>query len=263
MKKELIFNLWDSHKNYLGKQSTELKNINFSELVGNLFCPGNYFYYVIDSPTLTYDFVSDSVEDIIGISPHELSIDKIIEYLHPDDLNWLIRCEDVVAYFLKNQIQPEDVVNYKICYCIRLKVKDGSYRLFLMQTMTLKTTEDGALLKVFGCITDINHITSVNNKKLSLIGLNGKASYLELDVLNDQPFEDFKPFMSFEKEFPYTKRELEVIKLIGEGFSSSNIAEILTISEKTVLTHRKNILTKSEFKNTTELVANCIRKGYI
>jgi DNA-binding CsgD family transcriptional regulator len=263
MKKELIFNLWNSHKNYLGNQSSELQNINYPELVGNLFCPGHYFYYVIDSPTLTYDFVSDSIVDILGISPLELSVDNIIELLHPDDLNWLLRCEDVVAYFLKNQIRPEDIVNYKICYCIRLKVKDGSYHLFSIQTITLKTTENGALLKVFGCITDINHITSINNKRLSLIGLNGKPSYLELDVLNDQPFKDFKPFMSFKKELPYTKRELEVIKLIGEGFSTSNISEILHISEKTVLTHRKNILKKTKFKNTTEVVANCIRKGYI
>jgi DNA-binding NarL/FixJ family response regulator len=59
------------------------------------------------------------------------------------------------------------------------------------------------------------------------------------------------------------KRELEIIKLIGEGFNTSKISKELNISEKTVLTHRKNILKKSEFKNTTGLVANCIRKGYI
>jgi len=263
MKKELIFNLWDSHENYLGKQSIRLQNIDFSKLMANLFCPGDYFYYIIDSPTLTYDFVSNSIETILGISSKELTIERIIGFLHPEDVNWLIRCEDVVAYFLKNQIQPEDIVNYKICYCIRLKVKDGSYRLFLIQTLTLKTTEKGALLKVFGCITDINHITSINNKRLSLIGLNGNPSYLELDVLNENPFEDFKPFVSFSRDCPFTKRELEIIRLIGEGFSTTIISNKLNISEKTVLTHRKNILKKTEFKNTTELVANCIRKGYI
>jgi hypothetical protein len=37
MKKELIFNLWNSHQNYLGNQSSELQNINYPELIANLF----------------------------------------------------------------------------------------------------------------------------------------------------------------------------------------------------------------------------------
>lgn len=48
-----------------------------------------------------------------------------------------------------------------------------------------------------------------------------------------------------------TERELEILRLIAKEFSSRQIAEILFISERTVETHRKNILRKT---GTTNLV---------
>lgn len=263
MKKELIFDLYNSHGDYLAQESITNFSVDVKVLLSNLFSPGPNFYYIIDSPTLTAKLLSEGIEDILSITKQEFSVEKLVELIHPDDLNWFLRCEDIVAYFLKNCITPEKIVNYKISYCLRLKAKCSNYKVFLLQTLTLKTTEDGALLKVFGCISDINHITQVNTKKLSLIGLNGEPSYLELDVEDNKLFKNFKPFMTFLDDIPFTPRELEIIKLMGEGFSTQEIADYLDISFLTVNTHRKNILKKTSSKNTTELVANCIKKGYI
>ncbi len=260
---EVVVDIWKSHSNYLAKKSVELKAVNVVDYMANLFCPGPYYYYILDSPTLTLDLVSESTRDLLGIEPKDLTLDRFIDLIHPDDLDFFMRCEDVVAYFLKNCVSPEKMVNYKINYSLRERVANGNYRLFLMQTITLKTTEDGALLKVFGTHTDINHITSVNNRKLSLIGLNGEPSFLEIDVFEDQVFENFVPY-DFEAYSPsFTKRELEVIRLLARGLSTDEVSKELNISIQTVFTHRKNILRKSKAKNTSELVAECIRKGYI
>lgn len=62
---------------------------------------------------------------------------------------------------------------------------------------------------------------------------------------------------------PLTNRELEILKLLGEGHTAQKIADSLSISKETVRTHRKKMLTKAEVKNTTALVAYCIRKGYV
>lgn len=263
MKKDLIFDLYNSHGDYLAQESVSNFSIDIKALLSNLFSPGPNFYYIIDSPTLTAKLLSEGIEDILGFTKQEFSVEKIIELIHPDDFNWFLRCEDVVAYFLKNCVAPEHIVNYKISYCLRLKSKNNEYKLYLLQTLTLKTTEDGALLKVFGCVSDINHITKVNTKKLSLIGLNGEPSYLELEVEHNELFENFKPFMSFLDDTPFTTRELEIIKLLGEGLTMNQISQQLHIAYDTVNTHRKNILNKSDSKNITELVASCIRKGYV
>ncbi len=51
-----------------------------------------------------------------------------------------------------------------------------------------------------------------------------------------------------------TRREKEVLGLIAEGLTNNAIAEKLFISTTTVDTHRKNLLTKFEVKNTATLI---------
>ncbi len=67
-------------------------------------------------------------------------------------------------------------------------------------------------------------------------------------------------FLSFnidphsQKTSPLSDREEQVAKLIGDGVSSSEIADILSISIKTVSKHRSNIFRKLSIKNTAQLV---------
>ncbi|KGN32928.1 LuxR family transcriptional regulator [Knoellia sinensis KCTC 19936] len=60
-----------------------------------------------------------------------------------------------------------------------------------------------------------------------------------------------------------TPRENEVIKLIAEGHPSSEIAEALTISLKTVERHRSNILAKLGMRDRTQLTRYAIRAGLV
>ena len=51
-----------------------------------------------------------------------------------------------------------------------------------------------------------------------------------------------------------TAREEEVCKLLAYGYTNAEIAQKLVISERTVETHRANILTKLSLKKRSELV---------
>ena len=62
---------------------------------------------------------------------------------------------------------------------------------------------------------------------------------------------------------PLTTREREVVKLIAEGRSSKEIADLLCISVRTVDNHRANIMEKLNVKKATDLVKYAIQKGYI
>jgi len=53
---------------------------------------------------------------------------------------------------------------------------------------------------------------------------------------------------------PLTRREKEVLRLISEGFTNTQIAEKLFISPLTVDSHRKNLLTKLNVSNTAALI---------
>jgi len=60
-----------------------------------------------------------------------------------------------------------------------------------------------------------------------------------------------------------TARELEVLKLIAEGLTNSEIADKLFTSKRTIETHRQNIIGKTGAKNTAALIKLAIRQGLI
>jgi DNA-binding NarL/FixJ family response regulator len=62
---------------------------------------------------------------------------------------------------------------------------------------------------------------------------------------------------------PLTPREQEVIKLIAEAHTNAQIAEILHLSEKTVESHRANLLRKLGMRDRVELVRYAIRRGLV
>jgi DNA-binding NarL/FixJ family response regulator len=62
---------------------------------------------------------------------------------------------------------------------------------------------------------------------------------------------------------PLTPRESEVVKLIAEGNTTRDIAELLVISEKTVERHRANILEKLGMRDRVDLTRYAIRRGLV
>ena len=60
-----------------------------------------------------------------------------------------------------------------------------------------------------------------------------------------------------------TPREEEIVKLIAEGHSSKDIADLLFISIKTVERHRANILSKLGMRDRLELTRYAIRAGLV
>ena len=71
---------------------------------------------------------------------------------------------------------------------------------------------------------------------------------------NHQP--SFKPD-------PLTPREKEVLKLIAEGKTGKEIADLLSISVRTAEHHRANLMAKLHLKKTADLIKYAIQKGYV
>ncbi len=62
-------------------------------------------------------------------------------------------------------------------------------------------------------------------------------------------------------EEPLSPREQEVLKLIAEAYNNKQIAETLHLAEKTVESHRANLLRKLGMRDRVELVRYAIRRG--
>ena len=120
---------------------------------------------------------------------------------------------------------------------------------------TLKAGADGYLLKEANCAELMLAIRNVlkGNHYLSP-EISGKLieGYLE-GRKSDQPQSLFETL---------SKREREVLKLIGEGHKNQEIADMLFISVNTVEKHRSNIMEKLNVHSTAGLIAVAIEKGH-
>lgn len=90
----------------------------------------------------------------------------------------------------------------------------------------------------------------------ALLTVNENRLYMNLEW-NDQTLSQMG------KTPVLTSREKEVLSLIAEGFTNSQIAEKLFVSPYTVDSHRKNLLTKFEVGNTAGLIKLAAKHGLI
>lgn len=108
---------------------------------------------------------------------------------------------------------------------------------------------------------------------------NGASGYVLKNATQDELMEAIttvasgKTYLSFEagkilqrvKTSPVvlTRREKEVLELIADGLTNNEIAARLFVSSTTVDTHRKNLLTKFEVKNTATLIRMAVQMQII
>lgn len=60
-----------------------------------------------------------------------------------------------------------------------------------------------------------------------------------------------------------TDREKQVLKLVAEGNSNKEVAQVLGISVKTAMSHRERVMAKLDIHNRTDLVKLALRLGVI
>jgi two-component system response regulator NreC len=81
------------------------------------------------------------------------------------------------------------------------------------------------------------------------------GEYFDINIKHLSPKAD-------DADVPLSKRELEIVKLVGQGKTSQEIADALYIGKTTVDTHRKNILRKLNLQGKTELLRYSVEKKY-
>ncbi|NHF58019.1 helix-turn-helix transcriptional regulator [Flavobacteriaceae bacterium TP-CH-4] len=104
------------------------------------------------------------------------------------------------------------------------------------------------------CIKHEMHLHKMERQTLSL-------NYF-FDVTDKERIEQYfelsekvdNPLFSNEQSLHISTREKEVLRLIANGFSSKEIADMLFISNHTAISHRKNLIEKFQVKNTAHLI---------
>ena len=68
---------------------------------------------------------------------------------------------------------------------------------------------------------------------------------------------------SLETPEPLTPREREVLHLAAQGYTTSQIAQMLSISQQTAQTHRRNMMHRLKLHSQTDVVRYAVEKGIL
>jgi DNA-binding CsgD family transcriptional regulator len=244
-----LYDIW--HPNRIAKNNTS-HQISFDHLTNSIISSGLFYFYIMDFFDMSLSHISPAISEIHGFNPETVSFNDILGAIHPEDIDFVAKAEVFSTNFFYKKIGYEKLLSYKISYSFRFRVQNGEYVLFNHQSLMLSLDDNSGLGKSLNIHTRIDHLSNLNTYKISLIGLNGEPSFMNLSL--DEENQDLKEF---------SNREIDIIKLIGNGLSNAEIGEKLFISALTVKKHRNNILTKSDSKNTAQLIKNCILQGII
>jgi len=244
-------NIWKRANS--NKSSDQLQfELDLHKKLLSFFQVGNYYYLVLNLTTFELELASKEIKTVLGYDPSEFNIRYLMDMTHPDDRPYFLNFEHKAAEFFTN-LPVEKILKYKIRYDYRIRKKDGEYIRILHQSAVIEHDENGGIIRTLSVHTDITHLKPEGKPTFSIIGLDGEPSYINIDV---------KKIFTVSKEL-LSKREKEILLLIMDGKLSKEISEILHISKQTIDTHRNNMITKNNVRNSSELITKAIKQGWI
>ncbi|NMM49661.1 helix-turn-helix transcriptional regulator [Flammeovirgaceae bacterium KN852] len=209
--------------------------------------PENCYYLIASEESNIIEFVHPDIEKVIGIKKENIETFNCVLELYPENerLNLLKKCSAAKEIF-KMQKETSAEVEFFVQFKPRINTNEGKEKP-LLHRISYFIDQDDDCLKLILHRTEI----SESNQKHSI-----KKAISNIDI-NSQNNN------SENNHFNFTSKEIEIIKLMTKGYNTNEIAEELFISPLTVKTHKRNILQKSQTKNSLQLVATCIRKGIV
>ncbi len=227
--------------------------IDWHKLNNTIVLP-NQFFYINDFVTASNIYIHPNAELITGYSPEEFKdFGKIYELTHPDDMEFVYEfskrsitfCKHYKQELLANPFQSLFIIDF------RIKHKNGHYIKLNRQTACLKTDREGNIVYALVYFNDVTHTKKGDGYNISWIG---DTKYLF-------HFDDL--LKKYSKNNHITSREKAVLQMLAEGYSATKIAEKLSISVHTVISHRKHLQAKTKTKNTAELVKFALENSLI
>ena len=212
---------------------------------------GNSGVNIFDICTRKVVYFSLNFGALLGYAPsdYEKTGQRFFEnIIHPDDKLALSK-NGVATFKIFNSLPVAEKMHYKLIQEYRMMDAQGKYKRLIEQYQILELDKKGQIWLLVG-IVDL----SPNQEEINGI----KCQFL-----------NFKTGQTIPSQAPekttheLTKRELEILKLVKDGYLSKEISNRLSISLHTVNTHRQRFLEKLGANNSFEAVTFASRYGLL
>lgn len=206
---------------------------------------------VFDMHRKEHIFASENFSSLFNISREKaLSQESIDPFVHPEDKITLLRL-GVKSLKFSYGLSAYEQMNYKVINEYRLLLPDGQCIRVIEQHKGFKTDLRGKVWLALSMV-DLSPNQSANQTVLNQV----------IDIRTGKAF-SFLDEMDNAEAASLTKRESEVLNLVGKGFLSKEISDLLNISVHTVNTHRQRILEKMNANNIIEAIETAKRFGLV
>ncbi|MGG5578448.1 LuxR C-terminal-related transcriptional regulator [Myroides sp. C15-4] len=220
----LLSNKWDFWLNHSHSKNPQNKSKNKDS-----------YYFIFNCELNDLEYTSNSILDVLGYSADEFDMHHFFLSIHPDDLDYCIMCEHN-SHQLRNHLTDKELLKLSISYSFRIKTKTGNYITIKQHYQTIESDEYGRMFKNF-----------VQHERIDDYKVRPTCDFQITNRFNSSS-------LNLDAKFKLTKREIEILGLINEGYQSKEISEILNISHHTTQTHRKNILSKTASSSLIEVL---------
>ena len=228
------------------------ERFNTREVAPEVFSIGPHFVYIYDHNQGAVTQVSQTFADILGYDAQILlktGVDFFFQISHLDDRNQMMK-DNELAWSISNRLNPETRKKIRISSSSRFKRKEGSYINILTQSKVIQTDNNGGILQTLNVCTDTSNWQRKDGQSFSVDLHEDHNSFVCLTNAQDN-------------NGLFSRRENDILRLLVDGHNSKSISDKLSISYHTVNTHRRNMLRKINFKNTSGLIAYAITNGLI
>jgi DNA-binding CsgD family transcriptional regulator len=193
------------------------------------------YYFIFECDTNKISFVNNTFQTLTGYDLRSFTIEKLIDMIHPDDKPYFFACEEKDLAFT-NKLLFNEHFNYLFSYTYRILTAKNEYIRIKQTCQALEVNNQGHLTKTL-------------------------VIHQRIEDFEERPINDHRIFdksrniyLDSENCYNLTKTELKILNLIQEGLNSKEIATQLCKSQHTVITHRKNILKKTNSESFIQLL---------
>lgn len=212
---------------------------------------GNSGISVFDINKKQMVFYSANYGKLLGYVPSdyaETSFQFFDGKIHPDDKPKLV-LNGISILKMFNQFSSDEKLNHKLINEYRMLNAQQKYIRLIEQHQIFALDKKGQIWLMLS-IVDISPNQEENDQV--------KSQLLNFRTGSFIPFE-----VSRKVDLELTKREVEILKLVKEGFLSKEISDKLSISVHTVNTHRQRFLEKLGANNSMEAVMFASKFGLL
>ncbi|WP_294285063.1 helix-turn-helix transcriptional regulator [uncultured Chryseobacterium sp.] len=248
-----LTDVWNNYPEILQNKKVKLVQPKIEDFIGGMFAPGKFYYYTIDFYDSTLSGVHKDILNIHGLKNTPTHLKEIIDLIHPADLEFVIEAERMSIEKMY-EIGWEHQTELKSSYCFRMITGKGNYEMFHHQAIHTHRDNDGRLVQAINIHSNVQHLIGENPYTVLVSGFGSRDDFHQMF---------YEKMKKHKTDFSLTKREIQVLTFLAEGWSAKEIADKVNLSYHTVTTHRKNIFNKMDCNKVCELVKKAIEEGLI